>query len=233
MHAIRRNVDLNLLLFNNEIYGLTKGQYSPTSQLGTRSPSTPQGSVDSPLNALSLALGAGARFVARTFDTNLKHMPIVLKAAHAHKGASLVEIIQNCIVYNDGVFDGWTGKSVVADNSITVENGQPLVFGKERNKGLAKSDDGFGIQVVTIGENGVTEADILVHDETNKILAMMLADMNQPDFPVALGVLYNNPGKPYDEAVHEQLAEVRAANPPGTLNEMLRKGRTWTVAEGT
>jgi 2-oxoglutarate ferredoxin oxidoreductase subunit beta len=233
MHAIRRNVDLNLLLFNNEIYGLTKGQYSPTSQLGTRSPSTPQGSVDSPLNALSLALGAGARFVARTFDTNLKHMPIVLKAAHAHKGASLVEIIQNCIVYNDGVFDGWTGKSVVADNSITVENGQPLVFGKERNKGLAKSDDGFGIQVVTIGENGVTEANILVHDETNKILAMMLADMNQPDFPVALGVLYNNPGKPYDEAVHEQLAEVRAANPPGTLNEMLRKGRTWTVAEGT
>ena len=233
MHAIRRNVDLNLLLFNNEIYGLTKGQYSPTSQLGTRSPSTPQGSVDSPLNALSLALGAGARFVARTFDTNLKHMPIVLKAAHAHKGASLVEIIQNCIVYNDGVFDGWTGKSVVADNSITVENGQPLVFGKERNKGLAKSDDGFGIQVVTIGENGVTEANILVHDETNKILAMMLADMNQPDFPVALGVLYNNPGKPYDEAVHQQLAEVRAANPPGTLNEMLRKGRTWTVAEGT
>jgi 2-oxoglutarate ferredoxin oxidoreductase subunit beta len=232
MHAIRRNVDLNLLLFNNEIYGLTKGQYSPTSQLGTRSPSTPQGSVDAPLTALSLALGAGARFVARTFDTNQKQMPGVLKAAHAHKGASLVEIIQNCIVYNDGVFDGWTDKKVVNDNSISVEHGQPLLFGADKNKGLAKSDDGFGIQVVTVGENDVTEADILVHDQTNKILAMMLADMKQPEFPVALGVLYNNPAKAFDEAVHEQLDEVTAANPPGSLNDMLRKGRTWTVEEG-
>jgi 2-oxoglutarate ferredoxin oxidoreductase subunit beta len=147
MHAIRRNVDLNLLLFNNEIYGLTKGQYSPTSQLGTRSPSTPQGSVDAPLTALSLALGAGARFVARTFDTNQKQMPGVLKAAHAHKGASLVEIIQNCIVYNDGAFDGWTDKKVVSDNSISVEHGKPLIFGADGKKGLAKSDDGFGIRV--------------------------------------------------------------------------------------
>jgi len=232
MHAIRRNVDLNLLLFNNEIYGLTKGQYSPTSQLGTRSPSTPQGSVDAPLTALSLALGAGARFVARTFDTNLKQMPGVLKAAHAHKGASLVEIIQNCIVYNDGVFDGWTDKKVVKDNSISVEHGEPLIFGADSNKGLVKSEDGFGIQAVTIGENGVTEADILVHDQTNKILAMMLADMKQPEFPVALGVLYNNPAKAFDEAVHEQLAEVKTANPAGSLNDMLRKGRTWTVEEG-
>jgi 2-oxoglutarate ferredoxin oxidoreductase subunit beta len=232
MHAIRRNVDLNLLLFNNEIYGLTKGQYSPTSQLGTRSPSTPQGSVDAPLTALSLALGAGARFVARTFDTNQKQMPGVLKAAHAHKGASLVEIIQNCIVYNDGAFDGWTNKKVVSDNSISVEHGKPLIFGADSNKGLAKSDDGFGIQAVTIGENGVTEADILIHDETNKILAMMLADMKQPEFPVALGVLYNNPAKAFDEAVHEQLREVTEANPPGSLNDMLRKGRTWTVEEG-
>lgn len=232
MHAIRRNVDLNLLLFNNEIYGLTKGQYSPTSQLGTRSPSTPQGSVDAPLTALSLALGAGARFVARTFDTNQKQMPGVLKSAHAHKGASLVEIIQNCIVYNDGAFDGWTNKKVVGDNSISVEHGKPLIFGADSDKGLAMSDDGFGIQAVTIGENGVTEADILVHDETNKILAMMLADMKQPEFPVALGVLYNNPAKAFDEAVHDQLKEVTAANPAGSLNDMLLKGRTWTVEEG-
>ncbi len=233
MHAIRRNVDLNLLLFNNEIYGLTKGQYSPTSQLGTRSPSTPQGSVDAPLTALSLALGAGARFVARTFDTNQRQMPGVLKAAHAHKGASLVEIIQNCIVYNDGAFDGWTDKKVVSDNSISVVHGEPLMFGADGNNGLAKSADGFGIQVVTIGENGVTEADVLIHDETNKILAMMLADMKQPEFPVALGVLYNNPAEAYDEAVHQQLKEITEANPAGSLNDMLRKGRTWTVTEGS
>lgn len=232
MHAIRRNVDLNMLLFNNEIYGLTKGQYSPTSQLGTRSPSTPQGSVDSPVSALNFALGVGARFVARTFDTNQKHMPGVLKAAHAHKGASFVEIIQNCIVYNDGAFDGWTNKKVAADNSITVENGQPLIFGADSDKGIARSADGFGIQVVTIGENGVTEDDILVHDETNKMLAMMLADMKNPDFPVALGVLYNNPGTSYDQSVHDQLAAVREATPAGSLNDMLRKGRTWTVSEG-
>ncbi len=233
MHAIRRNVDLNLLLFNNEIYGLTKGQYSPTSKLGTRSPSTPQGSVDSPVTALTFALGVGARFVARTFDTNQKHMPGVLKAAHAHKGASFVEIIQNCIVYNDGAFDGWTDKSVVDDNTITVEDGKPLLFGKENKKGIAKSLDGFGIRVVTVGDDGITEDDILVHDEKNKILATMLADMKQPEFPVALGVLYNNPGTAYDAAVHNQLSEIREKTPAGSLNDMLRRGRTWTVSEGS
>lgn len=232
MHALRRNIDINMLLFNNEIYGLTKGQYSPTSRLGTRSPSTPQGSVDSPVNACSLALGAGARFVARTFDTNQKHMPGVLKEAHAHKGASFVEIIQNCIVYNDGAFEGWTDKSVVLDNTISVEHGKPLVFGKDGNKGIARSEDGFGIRVVEIGTDGITEDDVLVHDQGNRILAMMLADMEQPGFPVALGVLYCDPAKPYDEAVAEQLQQVRTAIPAGSLNEMLRKGRTWTVTEG-
>ncbi len=232
MHALRRNVDINMLLFNNEIYGLTKGQYSPTSRLGTRSPSTPQGSVDAPVNACSLALGAGARFVARTFDTNQKHMPGVLKAAHAHKGASFVEIIQNCIVYNDGAFEGWTDRSVVLDNTISVEHGKPLTFGRDGDRGIARSEDGFGIRVVEIGADGVSEDDILVHDRTNRILAMMLADMERPEFPVALGVLYCDPGKPYDEAVAEQLEEVRKALPAGSLNDMLRKGRTWTVSEG-
>ena len=232
LHALRRNVDINMLLFNNEIYGLTKGQYSPTSRLGTRSPSTPQGSVDSPVNACSFALGAGARFVARTFDTNLKHMPVILKAAHAHKGASFVEIVQNCIVYNDGAFASWTDKSAVTDNTIAVEHGQPLVFGKERDRGIARRADGFGIEVVKIGENGAAADDILIHDQTNKMLAMMLADMQQPEYPVALGVLYCDPAKPYDEAVHEQLAEIEKSAPAGTLNDMLRKGRTWTVSAG-
>ncbi len=230
VHALRRNVDINMLLFNNEIYGLTKGQYSPTSRLGTRSPSTPTGSVDYPVNACSLALGAGARFVARTFDTNQKHMPGVLKQAHGHKGASFVEILQNCIVYNDGAFAGWTEKGKVEDNTITVEHGERLIFGKNQDKGIARDAAGFGIQVVTIGENGVSEDDILVHDETNKMLAMLLCDMWYPEFPVALGVLYCNPTKSYDEAVHDQLVEIRQVSPPESLNDMLRKGRTWTIS---
>ena len=229
IHALRRNVDINMLLFNNEIYGLTKGQYSPTSRLGTRSPSTPLGSVDSPVNACSLALGAGARFVARTFDTNQKHMPVILKRAHAHKGASFVEIVQNCIVYNDGVFADWTDKRAVADNTVSVEHGNKLLFGKDGDRGIARSMDGFGIRTVRLGEDGVTEDDVLEHDESNKILAMMLAEMQQPEFPVALGVLYHSPGTSYEEAIHKQLDEIRAGSPAGSLNDMLRKGRTWTV----
>ena len=135
LHAIRRNVDIQMLLFNNEIYGLTKGQYSPTSRLGTRSPSTPQGSVDAPVNATVFALGAGARFVARSVDTNQKHLPEMLKRAHAHRGASFLEIIQNCIVYNDGAFSGWTDKAAAADSQILVEHGEKLIFGKDGDKG--------------------------------------------------------------------------------------------------
>ena len=128
--------DLNILLFNNEIYGLTKGQYSPTSRLGTRSPSTPEGSVDKPLSAIEFALGAGARFVARSIDTAQKHLPGVLKRAHAHKGASIVEIFQNCIVYNDGVFDHFTEKKTASETQLHVEHGKPMLFGKENEKGI-------------------------------------------------------------------------------------------------
>ena len=232
LHAIRRNVDIQMLLFNNEIYGLTKGQYSPTSRLGTRSPSTPQGSIDAPVNATVFALGAGARFVARSVDTNQKHLPGILKRAHAHRGASFVEIIQNCIVYNDGAFSGWTDKAAAADSQILVEHGQKLVFGKDGDRGLRLNRDSLSLEVVTVGENGVTEDDILVHDETNRVLANLLGAMEHPEFPVAIGVLYCNPAETYDSAVHRQIAESVERTPPTDLNAMLRRGRTWTVAPG-
>ena len=232
LHALRRNVDIQMLLFNNEIYGLTKGQYSPTSRLGTRSPSTPQGSVDAPVNATVFALGAGARFVARSVDTNQKHLPQVLKRAHAHSGASFVEIIQNCIVYNDGAFSGWTDRAAAADSQIQVEHGKKLVFGKDGDRGLRLDPGTLSLEVVGIGENGIGEDDILVHDETNRTLANLLGAMEHPDFPVAIGVLYCDPAETYDSAVHRQIGEAAQKTPPTDLNAMLRRGRTWTVAPG-
>ncbi len=232
LHALRRNVDMQMLLFNNEIYGLTKGQYSPTSRLGTRSPSTPQGSVDSPVNATVFALGAGARFVARSVDTNQKHLPEMLRRAHAHKGASFVEIIQNCIVYNDGAFSEWTEKSAAADSQVVVGHGEKLIYGKDRDKGLRIAPGRLGLETVAIGRDGVTEDDILVHDETDRTLAGLLGAMEHPGFPVALGVLYCDPAESYESAVHAQIEQVRQKTPAGDLNAMLRRGRTWTVAPG-
>ena len=229
LHSLRRNVDMQMLLFNNEIYGLTKGQYSPTSKLGTRSPSTPQGSVDAPVSACQFALGAGGRFVARSVDTNQKHLPEMLKRAHANKGASFVEIIQNCIVYNDGVFSEWTDRSVATERQIILEHGKPLIFGENNDQGLRLKPGTMDLEVVSIGKDGVTEDDILVHDETNRSLAAMLAGMRHPEFPVAIGVFYCNPTDTYDQRVGHQIDDVMEKTPPTDLNAMLRRGRTWTV----
>jgi len=230
LHALRRNVDLNILLFNNEIYGLTKGQYSPTSRAGTRSPSTPAGSVDQPVNPCAVALGANARFVARTIDTAQKHMPIVFKRAHEHKGASFVEIFQNCIVYNDGVFADFTDKKAASERQLLLENGQPMIFGKERNQGLRLNAQNLTLEVVTIGEDGVTEDDILVHDETNRMLAHMLAELPKEDYPVVLGVLYCKPEQSYEAAVQEQEAALTTKSGEADLNALLRRGQTWTIS---
>ena len=229
MHALRRNVDLQILLFNNEIYGLTKGQYSPTSHIGTRSPSTPFGSVDRPVSAAQFAIGAGGRFVARSVDILQKHLPVVLKRAYENKGASFVEIFQNCLVYNDAVFSHFTEKSVQADMQIHVEHGEPLIFGTESNKGLRMKNDVLELEVVTIGEDGVTEGDILLHDETNRPLAMLLASMQPPAFPVALGVLYCDPAPTYDGAVHDQVNAIKVEKGEGDFDKLLRQGHTWEV----
>jgi 2-oxoglutarate ferredoxin oxidoreductase subunit beta len=230
LHALRRNVDLNILLFNNEIYGLTKGQYSPTSRIGTRSPSTPTGSIDRPLSPCLFALGAGARFIARSIDTAQKHLPVMLARAHAHKGASFVELFQNCIVYNDGVFDDFTEKSVAEEKQVVVEHGKPLLFGKDRRKGLRMRPGGkVELEVVTLGENGVAEADVLVHDETNKVAASLLIEMPQPDFPVAIGVLFCDPRESYEKAVIAQAEQAKATASVKDMNALLRRGETWRV----
>ncbi len=230
MHLLRRNLNIQILLFNNEIYGLTKGQYSPTSRVGTKSPSTPFGSVDRAASPVLFALGSGARFVARTVDTAQKHMPEMFTRAYQHQGASFVEIFQNCVVYNDDVFADFTAKAVAADSQVLLEHGKPMIYGKDKTMGLRLNRDHLHLEVVTLGENGITEADILVHDETNKSIAHMLGEMQFADgYPVAMGVLYCNPAATFDSAVVAQNAEIAAKKGKPDLNALLRQGQTWTV----
>ena len=229
LHILRRNVDVQILLFNNEIYGLTKGQYSPTSRPGTRSPSSPGGSLERPVSPAAFALGAGARFVARSVDTLQKHLVEVLKQAHANRGASFVEIFQNCIVYNDEVFAGFTDRSVAADAQIHVEDGKPLTFGADRRRGLRLVPGKIELEAVTIGEDGISAGDLLVHDAGNRTLATMLAAMQPPALPMALGVLYRDPAASLEDAVG---SGARDRGDPATseeLNALLRRGDTWTV----
>jgi 2-oxoglutarate/2-oxoacid ferredoxin oxidoreductase subunit beta len=230
LHVLRRNVDVQILLFNNEIYGLTKGQYSPTSRSGTPSPSSPRGSIEQPVSPALFALGAGARFVARSVDTLQKHLVDILKQAHAHRGASFVEIFQNCIVYNDEVFADFTDKSTAQEAQLQVEHGKPLTFAGGR-RGLRLAPGKLQLEAVAIGENGIGEADILVHDATNRTLATMLAEMRPPAMPMALGVLYCSPQSSLDAALG-MLDGGRPSAPPSThtLNALLRRGDTWTVA---
>ena len=223
LHALRRNVDMQILLFNNEIYGLTKGQFSPTSRLGTRSPSTPGGSIDAPVSPCAFALGSGARFVARGVDTAIKPLSEVLAAARANAGASFVEIYQNCIVYNDDVFAGFTDRSVAPERQLHVRHGEPLVFGKDRGKGLVLDPKTLKLEVAAAGG-----ADVLVHDRTNRALATLLAAMDGPDLPVALGVLYADPAPSYEAQVAERVESAVAANTE-SWNDVLRRGHTWRV----
>ncbi|MDG1997065.1 MAG: thiamine pyrophosphate-dependent enzyme, partial [Emcibacteraceae bacterium] len=228
LHVLRRNVDMQIMLFNNEIYGLTKGQYSPTSRPGSKTPSTPMGSVDLPLTPCSFALGAGARFVARGIDTALKALPVTLERAKDHKGASFIEIFQNCIVFNDKTFEEFTLKKTAQDTQIHVEHGKPLIFGKEKDKGLRFNEEKFELEIVTIGENGITEADIRIHDETNKMMAHMLVELRAPEYPVVCGVIYCVEEQSYNDAVHAQIDAAKSAK-KADFNALIRQGRTWTV----
>jgi len=231
LHLLRRNVDVQFLLFNNEIYGLTKGQYSPTSRAGTRSPSTPFGSVDKPVSPVAFALGAGARFVARGIDTMQKQLPGLFKRAHEHKGTSFVEIFQNCIVYNDGVFSDFTEKEVAADRQLHLEHGKPMIFGKDRNLGIRLKAGALKLEVVTIGKDSVTEDDLLVHDEKDQMMATLLGGMNGTDMPVAIGILYCDPLPSYEEGVSALAARAIEQAPSADVNELLRHGHTWMVED--
>ena len=225
IHALRRNVDLNIMLFNNEIYGLTKGQYSPTSRVGTRSPSTPAGSIDRPVSACALALGANAKFIARGIDTDAKNLSPVLKAAHAFKGAAFIEIFQNCIVYNKDRFEDFVAKKTAADTQIHVEHGKPLLYAKG-TKGLKLNTKDLTLDIVDVGEGGVPESDILVHDETNRMIAQLLINLPMGDYPMPLGVIYRDTSTPsFDKSFWE--AHPTNGKRTGKVADALRKGSVW------
>ena len=228
MHAMRRNVDIKILLFNNRIYGLTKGQYSPTSLPGHVTRSTPYGSVDAPLHPLSIALGCEATFVARSVDTHTKHLGAVLRRAAAHCGTAFVEIYQNCNVYNDGAFEYATAPKLRSDALVEIEHGQPLVFGTERDKGIRL--DGFEPRVVSL-EDGGDGPNLLVHDETapEPALASVLARMRHPALPEAIGVFRAIERPTFDTLVNDQIESARAREGRGDLAALLESGDTWTV----
>lgn len=226
MHVLRRNLDCQILLFNNEIYGLTKGQYSPTSREGTRSPSTPYGSVDRPARPCAFALGSGARFVARGIDVH-KKLPEVLKAAHGHRGASFVEIFQNCIVYNDDVFAKFTEKANAADMQVWLENGEPMLFAGG-TKGIALDAAQLTLKVVEVVDGDWQSAGVIVHDVTNRAVAHMLVEMILGPFPMALGVLYDDPRPTFEAAVIEQNAKASEGK-VADLQALISRGQNWTV----
>jgi 2-oxoglutarate ferredoxin oxidoreductase subunit beta len=229
IHMLRRNVGLKVLLFNNKIYGLTKGQYSPTSEIGKKAKSTPYGSIDRPFNPLSLALGAEATFVARSVDVFQAHLKATLKKAAAHQGSAFLEILQNCNIFNDGAWAAQTEKDVRDEHTIAVEHGHPLVFGKNKDKGIRMK--GLELEVVTL-RDGITEKDLIVHDERhpNPAYAFLLSRMDQtPGFPTPIGVLRAVDAPRYEDGMSEQLRQVMEKKGKGELGHLLRAGDTWEV----
>jgi len=230
MHAIRRNVDINIVLFNNRIYGLTKGQYSPTSPLGKKTKTSPMGAIDNPLHPLSVAIGCEASFVARSVDTHIKHLEMVLRRAANHRGTSFVEIYQNCNVFNDGAWVHVSDRNAKAEHTIELEHGRPLVFGKDHQKGIRLN--GLDPEVVELG-TGVTEHDLLCHDEeaAEPSLAYLLSRLRHEDgFPEPIGVFRAIDAPRYDVELNAQLDTAREQHGRGDLNQLFRAGETWTVS---
>ncbi len=227
LHALRRNVGLKILLFNNEIYGLTKGQYSPTSTHGTRSPSTPGGSIDQPLSPCQFALGAGARFIARGIDTDNKHLGSVFLEANRYTGAAFVEIYQNCPVYNDAVFASFTDRQKAAETQIHVRHGEPLLFGKEADKGLRVNPDSLTLEVVNCSGPDDARGSVKIHDETNMALAQMLIGLHGPDFPVALGVIYRTDGPAFEHG--QTIHHPPPLDSTAGVVQVMRDVRLWKV----
>ena len=228
IHLLRRNVDIQVLLFNNRIYGLTKGQYSPTSESGKRTKSTPMGSVDRPFSPCAVALGAEGTFVARTVDIFVKEQRDVLLAAQAHKGTSFVEIWQNCNIFNDGAFKDWTEKKARDERCVFVEHGKPLLYGtKEEPKGLVLGRS-LNLEVIRI-ESDEDKARVLVHDQTNLVLANLLARMGDVVMPTAMGVIYRVEAPVYEEGVHGQIEVARKRPGAADLRKAVYGSNTWTI----
>ena len=228
MHCIRRNLDVNIVLFNNRIYGLTKGQYSPTSPLGKVTKSTPMGAIDNPIHPLSVAIGCDGTFVARSIDVNIKHLSSILKRAAEHRGTSFIEVYQNCNVFNDGAWDYATDRATRADNVVELEHGKPLIFGKDRDKGIRLN--GMEPEVVELGK-GITEDDLLFHDEkaVEPSLAYLLSRMRHPEFPEPIGVFRAIDAPKYDELLNQQVDDAREKQGDGDLETLFTSGNTWTV----
>jgi len=229
IHAIRRNIDINIILFDNQIYGLTKGQYSPTSRMGFVTKTSPFGTVEHPFTPGELVIGARGTFFARSLDVEVKLTSEILIESAKHDGTAVTVILQNCIIFNDGTHAAYADKEVREDRTIVLRHGQPMIFGKNKDKGLVL--DGIKLKVVKIGENGITEKDLLVHDakEPNPGIHMMLVNMKTPDFPVALGVIRAVSDKTYDDSVRDQVFEIQKTATIKNMNDLLRSGSTWEV----
>jgi 2-oxoglutarate/2-oxoacid ferredoxin oxidoreductase subunit beta len=229
IHVLRRNLDINIVLFNNKIYGLTKGQYSPTTPLGSVTKTSPDGTIESPFMPGELALGAQGTFYARVVDTDPKMMTEVFKQAAHHRGTSLIEVLQNCVIFNNQVHAELTNKEVRDDNQLVLEHGKPMIFGKERNKGLIL--EGPELKVVTIGENGISADDILVHDAhcANDTLHFMLTRMKLPEFPVAMGVIRAWKTDVYEELLYEQIDRSKERAKIKNVDELLHSGNTFKI----
>jgi len=227
IHAIRRNINMNIVLFNNQVYGLTKGQYSPTSVQGQITKSSPYGSLDRPFSPAKLAFGASATFIARTTDTNAKHIEAIMLEAEEHKGTSFIEVYQNCVIFNDGCHSEYSDKKSRDDHSIILEQGKPMVFGGEIQKGIIL--DNLRLKVVELGDN-YSEEDCLIHDKTNDVLASLLVAMDaNADMPKLYGVIYAVNDVRYDEQVSDQVAELISQKGNGDFNKLLHSGETWEV----
>ena len=229
IHMLRRNVGIKVLMFNNRIYGLTKGQYSPTSEIGKKTKSTPFGTADRPFDPLALAIGAGATFVARSVDVFQGHLKETLRKTAAHRGAAYVEILQNCNIFNDGAWHDVTEKETRSEHVVELETGKPLIFGRNHDKGIRLN--GIEPEVVALG-NGVSEKDLLVHDEhnPNPNYAFVLAQMDsQPGFPTPIGVFRSWDLPRYEDVMAAQVRDVTAKRGPGEIEKLLRSGDIWEV----
>ncbi len=232
MHVIRRNLDINYILFNNRIYGLTKGQYSPTSEQGKKTKSSPMGVVDFPINPVSLAIASEATFVARSLDIDVKHLSATIEAAAKHKGTSFIEVYQNCNIFNDGAFQYFTERTVRADNMLYLEHGKPLVFGKNSDKGIRLI--GAQPEVIELGsETGLTADDCHTHDihRADSSLAFILGRMTQPDFPQPIGIFRSVERETYEQGVSEQIKNAVEKQGRGRLDKLINSGDIWTVGE--
>jgi 2-oxoglutarate ferredoxin oxidoreductase subunit beta len=229
IHCIRRNIDLNIILFNNKIYGLTKGQYSPTSDRGAVTKTSPQGTIESPFIPGQLVLGAGGSFFARCVDNNIRHSQEVFEEAAKHQGTSVVEVLQNCVIFNDGIHAEISDPKMREERQLFLKHGEPMIFGNNKDKGLIF--DKAVLKVATIGENGVTRDDIIVHDvtEPNGYVHQQLIGMKLPEFPVAMGVIRAVKSPVYDLLMEQQIADVQSKAKIKSIDDLLGSGNTWVV----